>query len=71
MCCERCGIETQVHMMSMFNKEKCCLSCIELEKAHPMYIVACKEEIKALSNGNWNYDGIGLPKELEHGQSNT
>lgn len=63
MYCDRCGSETKSIKMSFFNTEECCLECIETEKLHPKYKEAKEQEISECKKGNYNYEGIGLPKD--------
>ena len=37
MTCERCGTETNVHTMSMFNTQDICMDCKDKETKHPDY----------------------------------
>jgi hypothetical protein len=59
--CQRCRKKTNVTSMSIFNMEHCCIPCLELEKKHPEYKRARKVEYEAVSSGNYNFPGIGLP----------
>jgi hypothetical protein len=52
-------------MMSMFNTDMCCLKCIEIERQHPDFQKARDTELDALLKGNYNFPGIGLPKDLQ------
>lgn len=51
-------------MMSMFNTQMCCPRCIETEKKHRDYKRATDVELDELLKGNYNFPGIGLPKDL-------
>ena len=51
-------------MMSMFNTEMCCPGCIETERKHPDFERARAVELDELLKGNYNFPGIGLPKDL-------
>jgi hypothetical protein len=62
--CQRCGNETRISTMSMFNTQEICLNCKKREKAHPAYAKALKAEINAVKNGNTNFPGIGKPDDL-------
>ena len=62
--CQRCGKKTNVHSMSRFNTELCCMECLETEKRHPKYKEAEAAEHAAVKAGNYNFPGIGLPPEL-------
>jgi hypothetical protein len=66
MKCDRCHTESpRFTKMSFFNMDTICPECEEIEKAHPDYELARKVEREACLNGNMNYPGIGLPKDLE------
>ena len=60
MACERCGKETAVTIMSMFNKQTICLECKEAEKQRPDYKDAVAADEAAIRAGNYNFEGIGL-----------
>lgn len=50
--------------MSMFNTDRICMECKSKEKAHPAYKDAVEADHAAIRAGNYNFDGIGLPKDL-------
>ena len=50
--------------MSMFNTDMCCPECIETERKHPKFQEARNVELDHLLKGNYNFPGIGLPKDL-------
>lgn len=62
--CDRCNEKTNTIKMSFFNTELCCMKCIRKEKKHELYTKAVEEEIKQCKKGNYNFKGIGLPKDL-------
>ena len=62
--CARCGERDCVTIMSRFNTDIICLDCEEREKAHPMYEQARKAELEACKRGDYNFPGIGRPKDL-------
>jgi len=62
--CDRCNSKSYVKKMSMFNTQMCCMLCIEIEKRHPDYDRASKEELKHCKNKNFNFKGVGLPKDF-------
>ena len=62
--CERCKEETDVTQMSLFNTEMCCSKCIQAERAHPKFQQARDAELEAISRGDYNFPGIGLPQSL-------
>ena len=64
MRCQRCGKETNVHILSVFNTQDVCLQCKEAEEEHPQYERARKAEDDAVRRGNYNFPGIGLPAGL-------
>lgn len=63
--CGRCGKETGVTIVSMFNTDTICLNCKKKEEKHPDYVKAVKADNNAIKRGNYNFRGIGLPKDLE------
>lgn len=63
--CQRCSKETTVTSMSMFNTEMCCNTCIQNERNHPDYEKARQAEHEAISRGEYNFPGIGLPDDLK------
>jgi hypothetical protein len=52
-------------MMSVFNKDMCCATCLGIEREHPEFPKARARELDELSKGNYNFPGIGLPKDLK------
>jgi hypothetical protein len=60
--CHRCHVETDVHIMSMFNTELICLGCKEKEEQHPDYAAAREAELEQIKQGNYNYKGKGYPQ---------
>jgi uncharacterized Zn finger protein (UPF0148 family) len=65
MTCDRCGASSFYSTCSMFNTQTICPECEAREKSHPLYEKARKAESAAVLAGNLNYEGIGLPPELE------
>lgn len=65
MKCERCKKETPGWKMSWFNTQKICLACDEEERKHPDYPAAKERILQEEANGNRDYEGVGLPKDLE------
>jgi ribosomal protein L37E len=59
MKCDRCGKETNVHIMSFFNEDDICLDCKEAEKQRPDYKDAVAEDEAAIKRGDYNFKGIG------------
>lgn len=64
MKCDRCGKTTKTLKGSFFNTEGCCTECLEKEEKHPLYKKAKEVERQAVLEGDYNFPGIGLPKEL-------
>jgi len=64
MRCDRCGKISNRFQTSYFNTEKCCPECLKTEQAHPQYKKAKEVERQAVLKGDYNFPGIGLPKEL-------
>lgn len=62
--CDRCHTETNVTTVSMFNYETICLPCKDRERRHPLYAEAQRAEAEAVRAGNFNFPGIGKPKDL-------
>jgi RecJ-like exonuclease len=62
--CDRCGKETNTHIMSMFNTESVCPKCKKKEEEHPMYNAAREAELEAVKAGLYNFPGIGKPRGL-------
>lgn len=58
--CERCGKETNVTIMSMFNTQIICMGCKDAEKKDPRYDEAVKADHEEIKKGNYNFKGIGL-----------
>lgn len=60
MKCERCGKNTDMFTMSIFNTQYICMECKEKEKQHPRYEEAKRREYEEIKKGNYNFEGIGL-----------
>jgi hypothetical protein len=41
-----------------------CDDCEDKEKKHPAYAKAVKAELNAVKSGNYNFLGIGKPRDL-------
>ena len=65
MNCERCKIPNRISTGSMFNTQMICVKCKDKEVKHEMYDLARKVESDEVRNGNYNYEGIGLPNDLK------
>jgi hypothetical protein len=48
----------------MFDESMICMECKKKEEAHPSYEEARKKEAEEVRKGNYNYRGIGKPKDL-------
>lgn len=62
--CDRCKQPTQDMVGSFFNTDMLCETCQDREIAHPDYAKAKEIEFREVRNGNMNFPGIGLPKDL-------
>tara|TARA_B100000900_G_scaffold236466_1_gene200778 strand:- start:12193 stop:12390 length:198 start_codon:yes stop_codon:yes gene_type:complete len=62
--CERCGSETNITTMSWFNIQMICKSCDEKELSHKDIEKAKAKDLEQFKQGNYNYEGIGLPSDL-------
>lgn len=62
--CDRCGKPVNALRMSMFCTEMCCQACLSKEKKHPDYEKARQAEQEEIKKGNYNFEGIGRPKDL-------
>lgn len=66
--CPRCRrLNPDSLTMSRFNTQMICPACEDAERAHPKYAEAAEAELLQCMMGNFNYEGIGLPPELEGG----
>jgi len=65
MRCDRCKKEAKSLRCSMFNTQMCCEECIKKEQGHPLYQTAKERERESVLNGNYNFEGIGLPDDLK------
>lgn len=61
--CDRCHKETKITTGSFFNTEMICLDCENIEKHHPDYEEAKRIEHEEVVKGNYNFQGVGLPKD--------
>jgi len=59
--CQRCGEESNAHIMSIFDVSLICMNCHDLETKHSEYEKAKTAEEKAVKNGDRNFKGIGYP----------
>lgn len=63
--CERCGRESSTLTGSWFNEQMICPQCDYLEHEHPLIEEAKRVERQQCLNGNYNFQGIGLPEDLK------
>lgn len=65
--CDRCNApkEKSELMMSIFNTQMLCHICQLKERQHPKFEEARDAELDAISRGDFNFPGIGLPEELK------
>lgn len=63
--CDRCKKPSNMLTGSYFNTEMICMSCDEKERAHSMFEMARAKEREQVKQGNYNYEGIGLPNDLK------
>ena len=59
--CDRCHQETYATIMSMFNTQTICMPCKNEERTKPEYNAAHEADIAQIKQGNYNYEGVGLP----------
>lgn len=50
--------------MSYFNEDLICMECKDKERAHPDFKRAQDIEVAAVKSGNYNFPGIGKPRDL-------
>ena len=62
--CDRCKSESFIFKMSFFNEDMLCRICVKKEELHPKYDEAKRVETAHVRAGNFNFKGIGLPKDL-------
>lgn len=62
--CDRCSRQTNRITGSYFNTEMICMECDKKERAHPDYRRARQVETDHVREGNYNFQGIGKPKDL-------
>jgi hypothetical protein len=63
--CDRCCKPATITIMSKFNKDVICIPCKEEEKLHHKYKEASDVELAECKKGNYNFEGIGLPDDLQ------
>ena len=63
--CERCKKDSNVTICSFFNTEMICMECKDKEVKHSDYKKAVNKEKEEVLNGNYNFEGIGLPNDLK------
>lgn len=57
--CERCGKQTNITIMSMFNTQTICMACKDAEEKDPRYKDARAADEDAIRGGDLNFRGIG------------
>ena len=62
--CARCGDELWGSTGSFFDDSRICLDCDQIERAHPGFHKARKAEEEQVRMGNYNFGGVGVPKDL-------
>jgi hypothetical protein len=66
-CCQRCGVETDTHTMSMYDVALICMNCKDSEKHRDDYENAQRAEERAVRAGNYNFEGVGYEcKEISN-----
>ena len=50
--------------MSVFNTQMICEMCQQKERQHPKFQEARQADQDAISKGDYNFPGIGLPEDL-------
>jgi hypothetical protein len=61
--CQRCGKETSITIMSMFNTQTICMDCKDAEEKDPRYNEARAADEAAIRSGNFNFPGIDERKK--------
>ena len=51
MRCDRCGKESDIHILSMFSADELCIDCKEAEKLRPDYKDAVAADENAIRGG--------------------
>ena len=59
MKCPRCGKNTTNLLVSIFNRDKVCMSCLDRESESPRYEEADKACRDAEKRGDHDFEGIG------------
>ena len=60
--CQRCGKETNIHMMSMYSELLICMDCKDEETQRDDYEAARDAEVAQVRQGNYNFKGVGEPR---------
>lgn len=50
---------------SVFNNQRICTLCENRERSHPEFKSARETLLAEISKGNLNFEGVGLPPDLE------
>jgi hypothetical protein len=64
MRCDRCYKPMTAYSMSFFNTDVICFDCRKKEREHPDFTKAREADEQAIMQGNYNFKGIGRPKDL-------
>ena len=59
--CQRCDQESNSFTGSWFDTTLICMTCAEIEEAHPDYEYAHDTETEAVRRGDLNFEGVGWP----------
>lgn len=62
--CDRCCCKTNFTTMSYFTTASICMDCDKKEREHPRFKEAQDAEMAQIRQGNYNFKGIGKPKDL-------
>lgn len=65
--CDRCHKKSNTFRGSWFNEQMICPECAKKEENHPDFYKAKAADFEAVAKGNYNFPGIGLPKDLVMG----
>lgn len=59
--CDRCPKPLGLHRVSWFNLDTICTRCQAQEEAHPDFAYARAVERQRVTDGDFNYVGVGWP----------
>lgn len=63
--CDRCGEYSTTTTGSWFTSEMICKKCATLERQHPQFEEAKQAVLEHERMGDMNWEGIGLPTDLQ------